>query len=219
MTAQPVFHTRPPLSSAYVAAAAVSDSDEEGDAGAGLEYADAGGGFNVRASAAQALNMEAHGLAQPMASEFIYNVLRGQGTDSVFTVFNYVVKFKNERNRKECLVLASIIDAARRGDISSVLELAVRRCGGVHTADLSNNWQLCEAFDSNNGTQSFIPSAFLGAALKQVTRMHNATRAGRTAPGDRDHTHSKPRQPGQQHSSGGKQGTGGGGKPASSATK
>ena len=53
--------------------------------------------------------MEAAGAARPLADKFLRNILaRGP---SVHQVMRYDTTFKSERNRRECLALAKLLDA------------------------------------------------------------------------------------------------------------
>lgn len=118
-----------------------------------------------------AVNMESLGLASPFAESFLSNVLRGAPDSTVQKVYKYDISFNHTRNQRECLTLAALIDAARAGDLNQVLELACRRLAGVHTADASNNWKICDAIELHTASQSFVPSGYLQLALKQVVRM------------------------------------------------
>lgn len=116
--------------------------------------------------------MESSGRAQPMAKEFIRNVLRSSGGTSVYRVFKYDVVFVSERNRRECLALARILDAALQGDMQQLVELTVRRLAGVHTADSSdNNWDACDAIEQVMERQSFVPTKFLQRTLRTVVQL------------------------------------------------
>lgn len=116
--------------------------------------------------------MESSGHTSYMAKQYITNVLRSSGGTSVHRTFKEDVKFKSERNRRECLALARIIDAALRNDLKQLLELAVRRLAGVHTADTSdNNWDACDAIEQVMERQSFVPTKFLQRALKTVVQL------------------------------------------------
>lgn len=117
-------------------------------------------------------DMESSGHTSYMAKQYITNVLRSSGGTSVHRAFKEDVKFKSERNRRECLALARIIDAALRNDLKQLLELAVRRLAGVHTADTSdNNWDACDAIEQVMERQSFVPTKFLQRALKTVVQL------------------------------------------------
>lgn len=116
--------------------------------------------------------MESTGRAQPMAKEFIRNVLRNSGGTSVYRVFKYDVVFHSERNRRECLALSRILDAALAGDKQQLVELTVRRLAGVHTADSSdNNWDACDAIEQVMEKQSFVPTKFLQRTLRTVVQL------------------------------------------------
>lgn len=116
--------------------------------------------------------MESTGRAQPMAKEFIRNVLRNSGGTSIYRVFKYDVVFHSERNRRECLALSRILDAALVGDTRQLVELTVRRLAGVHTADSSdNNWDACDAIEQVMEKQSFVPTKFLQRTLRTVVQL------------------------------------------------
>ncbi len=118
-------------------------------------------------------DMESCGRPDYMAKEYIMNVLRSSGGTSVLRVFRDDVSFASERNRRECLALARIVDAALHGDVKQVLELAVRRLAGVHTADSSNgNWSACDAIEQVMSRQSFLPTHVLQRTLKTVVQMN-----------------------------------------------
>lgn len=113
------------------------------------------------------------------ASEFIENALGRSGYDSVFRVYKVEVEFRTERNKKECLVLAEVVDALRRGDIHSALDLTTRRLAGVHLADSTNgNWNMCDALESRGSTQSFVPHATMARVLKRVAQVQAIHAAG-----------------------------------------
>jgi hypothetical protein len=107
-----------------------------------------------------------------MAKEFIRNVLHNSGGTSVYRVFKYDVVFHSERNRRECLALSRILDAALAGDKQQLVELTVRRLAGVHTADSSdNNWDACDAIEQVMEKQSFVPTKFLQRTLRTVVQL------------------------------------------------
>lgn len=125
--------------------------------------------------------MEAAGLARPIAKEFIRNVLFQSGTDSVLSVYRRDVTIKDTRSRREINVLAGIIDLLRARDYRSALEMCVRRLAGVHTADASGNWRMCDAFEMHTETRSFVPERFLKRALSTVVQLQAVEKAaGRT---------------------------------------
>lgn len=115
--------------------------------------------------------MSQNGLHEPMAKKYIANVLSGSGGQgSIFKVFKDDIHFKKDRNKRECLTLAKILDGIRQKDWKGVQELAVRRLAGVHAADTSENWAICDAFEMVMEKQSFVPPTFLQNALKTIQR-------------------------------------------------
>lgn len=85
------------------------------------------------------------------------------------------VTFKMERNKRECLSLAKIIDQMMKeklGKKSMALEMAIRRLTGVQSADLSDgNWSLCDDLDLDSTTQSFLPQRVLKHMLANTSRL------------------------------------------------
>jgi hypothetical protein len=81
------------------------------------------------------------------------------------------------------LVLARIIDAARAGNISSVLELACRRLAAVHIGTDSGNWQVAERIGHQTGNAYYLPPGLLHFATRQVTMTQSLRRGGATSSG------------------------------------
>ena len=105
-----------------------------------------------------------------LVSEWIKNVLV-DGT-SVFERFTTATaKWSNERNRKEALVLAKIIDLILSGNSRQALDRAVRRIAGVQTAEQSGSWMMSNVLENNTEAQSFLPARAWNAALKQASRL------------------------------------------------
>lgn len=115
--------------------------------------------------------MESSGLARPLAHAFIRNALASRnGKGLIHDVFKEH-SFKSNRNEREVLALARVIDALRKSDYRGALELVVRRLVGVQAADTSGNWKLCDAFELVMDRQSYVPDAFLARAIKNVNRL------------------------------------------------
>jgi hypothetical protein len=136
-----------------------------------------------------------------MAKQYLSNVL--SCGDSVYRVFKYDVEFRSVRNRRECLALSKILDAALRGDLRQLVELTVRRLAGVHTADTAdNNWDACDAIEQVMEKQSFMPTRMLQSTLRSVTQLQ-ALQQQRPAPA-RPPAGSEGRNPGSGRGSGGR---------------
>lgn len=113
--------------------------------------------------------MESTGAARPVARKMLRNILaRGP---SVHHVTRYDTTFKSERNRRECLALAKILDAARASDVELVKELAARRYSGVHLSDLSGDWNYCDVLEGVVDKQSYLPDDLLQRVVKSVMRV------------------------------------------------
>jgi hypothetical protein len=84
------------------------------------------------------------------------------------------VTFKNERNRRECLSLAKVIDQARREGVKSkslFMEMAIRRLVGVQSADTADDdWSICDEIELDSSSQTFIPPKVLQRALANTRR-------------------------------------------------
>jgi hypothetical protein len=57
-------------------------------------------------------------------------------------VFTNEVLVESKRIRIEIIALARVIDACRGGEVEFVMELAVRRLAGVHTAEPTGSWAI-----------------------------------------------------------------------------
>lgn len=115
--------------------------------------------------------MESSGLARPLAKKWIRNVLSLRGGKGLIHDVLKEHSFKSNRNEREVLTLARVLDALRKSDYRGARELVVRRLVGVQAADTSGNWKLCDAFELVMDRQSYVPDAFLARAIKNVHRL------------------------------------------------
>jgi hypothetical protein len=116
------------------------------------------------------------GVSRSFAHGFLRNVYAASGSRKVYPLFKYDVTPKfpaaHEHSKRECLSLARIIDALCDGDLEGAKELACRRLGGVQTAAETGSWQMCEHLESEAEQRTFVPAAFMAAALKRVNRLN-----------------------------------------------
>jgi hypothetical protein len=91
--------------------------------------------------------------------------------------------FKEQRNKRECLVLAQAVQAILEEDSDIALEIIVRRLLGVHAADKNNNWHFCSALEFDDSSVSLIPQSTLtrcvtrAAQLERVAAPTNKSRS------------------------------------------
>jgi len=117
-----------------------------------------------------------------LVSEWIHNVLV-DGT-TVFERFTTATaKWSGERNRKEVLVLAKIIDLIRSGNSRQALDRAMRRIAGVQAAEQSGSWMMSNVLENNMEAQSFLPARAWNAALKQASRLEAMRKNSQAAGG------------------------------------
>jgi hypothetical protein len=116
------------------------------------------------------------GVSRSFAHGFLRNVYAASGSRKVYPLFKYDVTPKfpaaHEHSKRECLSLARIIDALCDNDLEGAKELACRRLGGVQTAAETGSWQMCEHLESEAEQRTFVPAAFMAAALKRVNRLN-----------------------------------------------
>jgi len=118
----------------------------------------------------------------PFLSGWFDNVLRD--ADSVSDRFTSVTaKWSSERNRKEAMVLAKIIDHLRLGQIHQAMDKAVRRIVGVHTAESSGSWTLSNVLENNTEAQSFLPDRAWSAAVKMAARLESMRKSAQNVGG------------------------------------
>jgi hypothetical protein len=137
------------------------------------------------------------GAMQPFAKEYIRNA---GGKGNLYRVFKYDVHFDKERNQRECLSLARIIDEALCSGVRTsalFIELACRRLAGVHAADYSGgNWALCDDLEMYKDKQSFLPARVLQRTVKNVIRLEALKKSGsHNAAGDKAGKNSRGRVP------------------------
>ena len=152
--------------------------------------------------------MEAHGLARPMASEFLRNIYitSGRTSRSVLKAMK-AHTWSKTRNEREAHVLARVLDLIREKKIDEAAEVLVRRLAGVQAADSSDDWRLADAIELKFEKQSFLPEHFLAHAIKSVRRMEalegdsKANKNGRskgTGNGANSRPHTRERSPSRE---------------------
>lgn len=119
--------------------------------------------------------MDAAGGAGRIAKDVLRRIL--QRGPSVHHVTRYDTTFRSERNRRECLALAKILDALNSRDISLARELATRRYSGVQLADTSGDWNYCDVVEGVMDKQSYLPEDFLQRVVKSVMRVEALDKA------------------------------------------
>lgn len=90
-----------------------------------------------------------------------------------------LTQFKNQRNRHECEALADAIDTllAEGVDENSLgIEKLVRRMMGVHAADTTGNWNMCDALLWNGPNNSLLSRDTLTSAMKRAATYQSLTR-------------------------------------------
>jgi hypothetical protein len=117
-----------------------------------------------------------------LVSEWINNVLIDGST--VFERYTAATaKWTSERNRKEVLVLAKIVDLIRLGNSRQALDRAMRRIAGVQAQEQSGSWMMSNVLENNMEEQSFLPLRTWNAALKQASRFETVRKSAQTAGG------------------------------------
>jgi hypothetical protein len=182
----------PSVASSSSASSSSSDSSSESDSGAAPSAA---ANFISRKSRSRAIDdgVEESGMAKPLAKQFVRNLMAQAGRHgSAYEVYKYDVRFKKERNRRECMALARILDSLLSKEYKSALERLCRRLAGVHAADQGgDNWAICDAFELVMEKQSFVPDAHLQRAVKSVMRLQALETAGTKS----DNTRSRANKP------------------------
>ena len=109
-------------------------------------------------------------------------------------------EWKHTRNLNECRALAAAIDKLVEEGVSqdSVgVEMLVRRVMGVHMADSTGNWGVCDALQWSGPNSSLLPRSTLTGALRQAAQMERLTKQTTKLPvnrgnygnyGDRDNS-------------------------------
>ena len=121
------------------------------------------------------------GFRKAFAKAYIKEALRGKGTNSLLTVFKQEAHFSSTRNRNEALLLANAIDQLQLGNVRTALELLCRRLAGVHIADSTDNWNICDAIEMRSDKRTFMPEDFLRRALKTSAQIEAAHRSAHSS--------------------------------------
>ena len=91
-----------------------SDSDPSTDSDSDALPFSTASALTSRKGRAKAIDegMERNGLAIPMSKQFIRNLMSQAGKNgSAYEVYKYDVHFKKDRNKRECMSLARILDS------------------------------------------------------------------------------------------------------------
>jgi hypothetical protein len=90
-----------------------------------------------------------------------------------------VTNFKNSRNKHECEALADAIDTLLSEGVdenSLGVEKLVRRLGGIHAADTTGNWNVCDALLWSGPNNSLLSRSTLTSALKSAASYQSLSR-------------------------------------------
>lgn len=160
----PARMVRPSVSFAPVTSAAML-YDTTGSTGNDMSGTDAGAlhEYNV-----DALSYKKYGLDTVRVAGDVLDRAGGSLRDWCL----YRATFKHDRNKYECVSIATAIDELiREGTIdvysSVAVEILLRRFVGVHLADETGSWALCDALEFNNNTHSLLPDYVLSRAMQK----------------------------------------------------
>lgn len=123
--------------------------------------------------------MDSTGGSRPIAGKVLRRILaRGP---NVHHVTRYDTTFKSERNRRECLALAKVLDALLARDVELAKELAMRRYTGVQLSDTSGDWNYCDVVEGVMDKHSYLPEEFLQRVVKSVMRVEALDKSATTS--------------------------------------
>ena len=130
------------------------------------------------------------GLGQSIALELLSNILRGREQASVEQVLASRT-YQSQRNGKEVLALARVVDCLRRRHADAALELAMRRISGVLLGDKTEKWGMCDFLMHDTAATAYLPHSVLQQALAYSS--HSASLAGSSSSGSRGRSHTNDR--------------------------
>jgi hypothetical protein len=85
------------------------------------------------------------------------------------------INWRNQRNRRECHFLCTVLDVLlEEGEVnedSLALELLVRRLNGIHLADSTGNWEACSALQGAGPDHSLLSRDIVFKAIKQASKI------------------------------------------------
>ena len=91
--------------------------------------------------------------------------------------------WKQGRNRRECEAIAQAVDALLSKNKRLAVEILVRRLGGVHLADHTENWDACDALQCSSYGGSLFPRDELKRAMRDADRMNRFNRGSKDRSG------------------------------------
>jgi hypothetical protein len=108
------------------------------------------------------------------------------------------VQFHTERNKNECVCLASVLDTAVKAGVSlqqDFMEMLVRRMLGVHIADQTGNWKACSALSLAGYGNTLVPPDVLKSIASEIHQLDKlqTDSSAKSRYGSRKPTYQKPR--------------------------
>ena len=91
-----------------------------------------------------------------------------------------ITEWRNDRNKHECENLALVIDLLiEEGEVSmnsAALRTLAGRLNGVHLADTTGNWNVCNAISYVGPNNSLLPKSLLTKTLKQAAQFDSLSK-------------------------------------------
>jgi hypothetical protein len=117
------------------------------------------------------------GISESLAPTLLRNILQGREQATVEQVLSSR-SFQSQRNSKEVLTLARLVDCLRRGHADAALELALRRISGVLLGDKTDKWSFCDFLMQDSSATAYLPHSVLQRAMAYTTSTAALTSGG-----------------------------------------
>jgi hypothetical protein len=140
------------------------------------------------------------GVGSSLAPQLLANILRGREQASVEQVLASRT-YQSQRNNKEVLALARVVDCLRRGHSEAALELTLRRISGVLLGDKSEKWSMCDFLMHDTAATAYLPHAVLQQALAYSSHSASLTGGSNSSSSSTRRSHTGSRSSGDRRAS------------------
>jgi hypothetical protein len=154
---------------------------------------DAGGDLGGKAeSSSSAVNPPQHPLFQRLAPQIIEDV-GPAGFKEWMRTEAPAGEWSNNRNLRECEVLADALDAlVLRKDADLATEILARRFVGVRNADVSGNWNFATVLAKNMSKRTLLRPQVMSAVLREAKNMSLLENGGKAPAAPRNPNRTPP---------------------------
>ena len=124
------------------------------------------------------LDLESNGIAAPLGASIVHNALKHASSLVEYVRARRGTMISADRNYKELIEWAHVLDAMWRDDYTEAFESAARRFAGVLEVERTGSWDFADGISRHAENVSLLPSTQLQRLVKAVSTNRTMTRGG-----------------------------------------